>query len=135
MGLQRRCTSATDCGQLAFVLRAREAADADSYIPMRSRASGPSATVVCPLKNTARNLSARTRIPVAPAHPDKICTNKTSVSFSPTAGAKCAQVLHYASPEWQQMYATARNTIEGFNGYVKDANAEALGQPGTQAGA
>jgi hypothetical protein len=28
------------------------------------------------------------------------------------------------------MYATARNTIEGFNGYVKDANYEALDQPG-----
>ena len=28
------------------------------------------------------------------------------------------------------MYSTARNTIEGFNGYVKDANHEALDQPG-----
>jgi len=27
------------------------------------------------------------------------------------------------------MYSTARNTIEGFNGYVKDANCEALDQP------
>ncbi|NNN11551.1 MAG: hypothetical protein HKL83_06795 [Acidimicrobiaceae bacterium] len=26
------------------------------------------------------------------------------------------------------MYSTARNTIEGFNGYVKDSNYEALGQ-------
>jgi len=40
------------------------------------------------------------------------------------------QALHYGSPEWQQMYSTARNTIEGMNGYVKDANHEALDQPG-----
>jgi hypothetical protein len=72
----------------------------------------------------------RTRIPVTPAYPDRICTNKSSVSFPPTAGAKYAQALHYGSPEWQAMYATARNTIEGFNGFVKDAGREALDQPG-----
>lgn len=38
--------------------------------------------------------------------------------------------LHYGSPEWQAMYSTARNTIEGFNGYLKDASYEALDQPG-----
>ena len=38
--------------------------------------------------------------------------------------------LHDGSPEWQAMYSTARNTIEGFNGYLKDASYEALDQPG-----
>ncbi|MHB8220575.1 MAG: hypothetical protein ACYDHU_09700 [Acidimicrobiales bacterium] len=65
-----------------------------------------------------------------PTHPDKVCTNESSVSIPPTAEAKYAQALHYGSPEWQQMYSTARNTIECMNGYVKDANHEALDQPG-----
>lgn len=45
-------------------------------------------------------------------------------------GAKYAQHLHHGSPQWQAMYSTALNTIEGFDGYVKDANHEALDQPG-----
>jgi len=113
-----------------YLLRAKEAADEDGDVPMRCPAAGPSATVVCPLKKAMGKLTGRTRIPVTPSHPDRICTNTSSVSFPPTAGAKYAQALHYGSPEWQEMYSTARNTIEGMNGYVKDANHEALEQPG-----
>jgi hypothetical protein len=114
----------------AYLLRPKERADKDGYLPMCCPALGPSATAICPLKKTLTNASGRVRIQVTPSHPDKICTNKSSVSFPPTAGAKYSQVLRYGSPEWHAMYATARNTIEGFNGYVKDANYEALDQPG-----
>ncbi len=114
----------------AYLLRPKERADKDGYLPMCCPAVGPNATAICPLKKTVGNASGRVRIQVTPSHPDKICTNKSSVSFPPTAGAKYSQVLQYGSPEWQAMYATARNTIEGFNGYVKDANYEALDQPG-----
>lgn len=114
----------------AYLLRPKESADADGYVPMRCPAAGPSATVVCPLKSAVGKVAGRARIPVTPSHPDLICTNRSSVSFRPSAGAKYAQSLHYGSPEWQAIYATARNTIEGYNGYVKDANREALDQPG-----
>ncbi len=113
-----------------YLLRPKERADQDGYIPMVCPAAGGSATVYCPLKKPVGNVSGRSRITIAPSHPDKICFNKSSASFPPTAGAKYGQSLHFGSPEWHAMYATARNTIEGFNGYIKDANHEALDQPG-----
>ncbi|MDQ2729324.1 MAG: hypothetical protein M3Y91_16020, partial [Actinomycetota bacterium] len=113
-----------------YAIRAKERPDADGHTPMACPAAGVSATVTCPLKPSKGKTSGRTRIPVVPAHPDRICTNQSSVSFPPTAGAKYGQALPYGSPEWQAMYATARNTIEGYNGYIKDANREALDQPG-----
>ena len=97
---------------------------------MRCPAVGRSATLSCPLRNPVGNVAGRTQVLVVPAHPEEICTYKSSVSFPPTAGGKYRQDLHYGSPEWHAMYSTARNTIEGFNGYVKDANHEALDQPG-----
>lgn len=97
-----------------YQVRPKEHADSDGHTPMRCPAAGPSPTVTCPLKATPTRVGARTLIPVVPAHPDRICTNRASVSFPPTAGAKYAQALHYGSPEWQAMYSTARNTIEGF---------------------
>lgn len=114
----------------AFVLHPKERPDEDGYVPMRCPAAGPSATVLCPLKAPVGRSSGRTRVMITPSHPDRICTNKSSVSFPPTAGAKYAQTLHYGSSEWHAMYSTARNTIEGFNGYVKDPGHEALGDPG-----
>ncbi len=113
-----------------YLLRPKERADQDGYVPMVCPAAGGSATVYCPLKKPVGNVSSRSRITIAPSHPDKICVNKSSASFPPTAGAKYGQSLHFGSPEWHAMYATARNTIEGFNGYIKDANHEALDQPG-----
>jgi hypothetical protein len=113
-----------------YLLRPKDKADQDGYTPMMCPAAGGSATVYCPLKTPVGNISGRTRISLAPSHPDKICVNKSSTSFPPTAGAKYGQSLHFGSPEWHAMYATTRNTIEGFNGYVKDANHEALDQPG-----
>lgn len=113
-----------------YVLRPKEKADQDGYTPMVCPAVGGSATIYCPLKKSVGNVSGRTHIPLAPSHPDKICVNKSSASFPPTAGAKYGQSLHFGSPGWHAMYASARNTIEGFNGYIKDANHEALDQPG-----
>lgn len=113
-----------------YLLRPKERADPDGYTPMMCPAAGGSATVYCPLKPPVGNIAGRSRISIAPSHPDKICTNRSSVSFPPTAGAKYGQSLHFGSPEWHAMYAAARNTIEGFNGYVKDANHDALDQPG-----
>lgn len=70
-----------------------------------------------------------TIVQAPPEHPGKICTNKTSVSFPPSAGAKYRQELQYGSDEWQATYSTTRNTIEGFNGMVKQGHHEALDDP------
>lgn len=59
------------------------------------------------------------------AHAPKFCQQR-SVSFSPDAGAKHFQHLPYATPEWRAAYNRPRNTIEGFNGLVKDESYTAL---------
>ncbi|WP_298334328.1 hypothetical protein [Ferrimicrobium sp.] len=59
-----------------------------------------------------------------------ICTKTNSITFEVTAGAKYAQKLIYGSRESRKLYASARNTIEGFNGYVKGSDHGALGDPG-----
>jgi hypothetical protein len=48
------------------------------------------------------------------------------VTIPPDAGAKFHQDLLFGSPEWHSVYSTLRNSIEGFNGYVKDGAHEAL---------
>jgi len=63
-------------------------------------------------------------------HPDSICTNKTSVNFPATAGAKFAQTVQYGSQKWASEYKHDRNTIEGLNGFAKDESKEGLGTPG-----
>lgn len=42
---------------------------------------------------------------------------------------KYAQDLRYMSPEWREVYATLRNTIEGFHAYSKTPNEENLEEP------
>jgi hypothetical protein len=51
------------------------------------------------------------------------------VTIPPDAGAKFHQDLLFGSPEWHSVYSTLRNSIEGFNGYVKDGAHEALDDP------
>jgi hypothetical protein len=114
-----------------YALGRKERADHNGHQPLTCPAAGPRATVACPIRPTSLrgvNLTLRARV-TPPAHPDRICTNKTSVSFPPSAGAKFRQALPYKTKEWQATY-NLRNTVEGFNGYVKDPNREALGDPG-----
>lgn len=110
-----------------YELRRKERPDRDGHVPLRCPAAGPSATVSCPLKPQTENKPGSTRIFITPTHPDRICTNASSVSFPPSVGAKWDQALRFGSPKWQAIYSSSRNTIEGFNGYVKDSSREALG--------
>lgn len=48
------------------------------------------------------------------------------MTIPPDAGAKFHQDLLFGSPEWHSVYSTLRNSIEGFNGFVKDGAHEAL---------
>lgn len=111
-----------------YQLHPKESPDADGYQPLRCPAIGESSTVECPLRGSAPK-PGLTFIHQTPKHPDRICT-QTSVSFPPTAGAKLRQDMLFGSDEWHRRYSTARNTIEGFNGYVKDPAFEALDAPG-----
>lgn len=104
-------------------------------------ARGPGATATCPLAQTSGPVTlglptTRTRILNPPADPDVCCTNSTSVTIpiAPRqAGnsniAKYFQDLRYKSPEWKAVYATLRNTIEGFNGFTKSPTEENTEEP------
>lgn len=121
--------------------------DGDAY---SCPARGPGATASCPIVDAQQPRSGpvpvtlsttKTRVLNPPEQPDRCCTNKSSVNLPlfvvndkgeevPTNAAKYAQDLPYGTPEWKATYATLRNTIEGFNGFIKDANGEALEEPG-----
>jgi hypothetical protein len=62
-----------------------------------------------------------------PKHPDRICTNHTSVTFPIEAGAKLAQDMQYGTEEWQEIYASDRNTIESTNAFLNDGAHEGIG--------
>lgn len=108
----------------------KEAPDCDGYQPLRCPAVGASATVACPLRVESMRgtkVTLRPRV-VPPEHADRICC-QTSVSLPPSAGAKYRQDIQFCTEKWHEMYAAARNTIEGFNGYIKDGAHEALADP------
>jgi hypothetical protein len=113
--------------------RARSHPDAEGHIRVSCPASCGMAR--CELKPASLTLAAtrgKLRIPVRPdirADPPLSC-RQASVTIPPEAGAKFAQELLFGSPEWDGVYSTLRNSIEGFNGYVKDGAHEALGDPG-----
>jgi hypothetical protein len=107
----------------------KEGPDKDGYERFACPAQGGHPHLCCPLQPAAAE-AALGRIPVLnpPAEPPKVCT-QTAVTIAPDIGARHRQDLAFGSPEWARTYATYRNTIEGTNGYVKDAAHEALGQP------
>ncbi len=112
----------------SYMLKAKESPDVDGHQPLRCPAIGASATVACPLRPDSTKgvkIVLRARISTPPKHPDRICS-QSSVSFPPSEGAKYRQDIQFGTDEWHEMYATARNTIEGFNGFVKDGAHEAL---------
>jgi hypothetical protein len=65
-----------------------------------------------------------------PEMPGPICTNKESVSIpAEFKGSKYLQDLHYGSPEWKEMHTVGRQTMEGYNGYVKHGGKGAMKDP------
>lgn len=48
--------------------------------------------------------------------------SQQSITIPPEAGAKHGQALAYRTPEWQRAYGTLRNSVEGLNGYAKNAD-------------
>jgi hypothetical protein len=63
--------------------------------------------------------------------PGRICQSRT-MRIPPDAGIKFWQTLVYGSDLWQVTYSTLRNSIEGYNGFVKDHGYEGLGASDTR---
>jgi len=102
--------------------------DQDGYERFACPAQGDHPHLCCPLRPEAKALG---QVPVLspPAVPPKACT-QSSITVAPDIGARHRQDLAYGSEEWASTYAAYRNTIEGWNGFVKDPAHEALAAPG-----
>jgi hypothetical protein len=112
----------------AWRLVRKEGPDADGYERFACPAQGEHPHLCCPLRPQANALG---QVPVLspPAVPPKVCT-QSAVTIAPDIGARHRQDLAFGSEDWARTYATYRNTIEGWNGYVKDTAHEALAEPG-----
>jgi hypothetical protein len=108
----------------------KEGPDADGYERFACPAQGPHPHLCCPLRPEAA-ARALGKVPVLslPEVPPKVCT-QSAVTIAPDIGARHRQELAFGSADWARTNATYRNTIEGWNGYVKDTAHEALAEPG-----
>ena len=106
----------------------KEGADQDGYERFACPAQGEHPHLCCPLRPQANALG---KVPVLspPTAPPKVCT-QSSITVAPDIGARHRQDLAFGGEEWASTYAAYRNTIEGWNGYVKDPAHEALAAPG-----
>ncbi len=102
--------------------------DQDGYERFACPAQGEHPHLCCPLRPQANALG---QVPVLspPVGPPKVCT-QSSITIAPDIGARHRQDLAFGSEEWASTYAAYRNTIEGWNGFVKDPAHEALAAPG-----
>jgi hypothetical protein len=105
----------------------------DGSVRRKCPALGTSATtspqISCPIsltpKRPAKPGAVQVRITDQAKVGGAICTSG-SITFPLEVGAKYGQELQYGSPEHRRRYATLRNTIEGYNGTVKDPARGAL---------
>ncbi|MHB8440395.1 MAG: hypothetical protein ACYDD4_14740 [Acidimicrobiales bacterium] len=111
----------------AYQLRRKSGPDADGYERFMCPAEGTRPKVRCALRPSSLGLlGARTVAP--PSAPPLLCSQH-AITIAPDVAARHAQTFAYGSEEWARHYATLRNTIEGWNGFVKDPAHEALAQP------
>lgn len=109
-----------------YALARKSGPDADGYERYGCPAQGTHPKVRCPLR--APSLSALGKRTVEPpSEPPKLC-QQSAITIAPDVGARFAQEFAFGSEEWSRHYATLRNTIEGWNGFVKDTAHEALAQ-------
>ena len=106
----------------------KQGPDQDGYERFACPAQGEHPHLCCPLRPQANALG---QVPVLspPPEPPKVCT-QSAVTIAPDIGARHRQELAFGSEDWARTYAAYRNTIEGWNGYVKDTAHEALAEPG-----
>ncbi|MFJ6897101.1 hypothetical protein [Streptomyces hokutonensis] len=61
----------------------------------------------------------------------KVCSQRT-ITIGPETGAKTWQALKYGGPEWQKIYFRLQNSVEGCNGYAKNALTKASQSAGSR---
>jgi hypothetical protein len=116
-----------------YLLRPKETpADPMASVPMMCPSAGECPTCRCPLKASSLEPKhdGKTTILNPPKHKPRICVNKTSVAFPPSAGAKSQQRLQFGSKAHDELHGLLRNCVEGMNGYVKAAAHGDLENPG-----
>ena len=87
----------------------------------------PWVSIESPMKSAAEYLPRRLR---AAPHQPNVDHHPHPVEPGRIKGpAKYRQEMQYGTPEWDRHYSNARNTIEGFNGFVKQPTEEDLEQP------
>lgn len=105
----------------------KQAPDQDGYERYSCPAIAKHPKLCCPLRPER---AAVGEIPVLqpPLVPPALCC-QGSVTIAPDIGARHRQDLAHGSEKWAETYASYRNTIEGLNGFVKDAAHESLASP------
>jgi hypothetical protein len=112
-----------------YRLRPKDRPDNDGYQRLSCPAAGSHPRLICPLRQSSLSpRDGRAKVLDPPADPPRVC-RQTAITIAPDVGARHRQDLPFASPAWQESYATMRNTIEGLNGFIKDPAREALAQP------
>jgi hypothetical protein len=112
-----------------YRLRPKDGPDDDGYQRLSCPAAGSHPRLICPLRQSSLSpRDGRAKVPEPPADPPRVC-RQSAITIAPDTGARHRQDLPFASPAWQDSYATMRNTIEGLNGFIKDPAHEALAQP------
>ena len=103
--------------------------DKDGYERFSCPAVGSHPHVVCPLRPSSAAAIGKIPVLIAPLQPPKVCTQQ-AITIAPDVGARHRQELAFGTERWARVYATCRNTIEGWNGFVKDPAHEDLAAPG-----
>ena len=97
-----------------YRLRPKDGPDDDGYQRLSCPAAGSHPRLICPLRQSSLSpRDGRAKVPAPPADPPRVC-RQTAITIAPDVGARHRQDLPFASPAWQESYATMRNTIEGL---------------------
>jgi hypothetical protein len=112
-----------------YRLKPKDRPDHDGYQRLSCPATGSHPRLICPLRQSSLPpRDGRAKVLDPPADPPRVC-RQSAITIAPGTGARHRQDLPFATPAWQENYATTRNTIEGLNGYLKDPARQALAQP------
>ncbi|MHB8288228.1 MAG: hypothetical protein ACYDEY_03150 [Acidimicrobiales bacterium] len=134
LDLQRQGGRNVDAAQFfrerrRYALRIHAGPDTDGYCrlscPAEDLSATASATASCLKLKPAKNPARKTVIRVISDDLGPVC-KQHSVVFPAVEAAKYRQELQFQSPEWRAVYRLARGVIEGYNGFIKDGNQEAL---------
>lgn len=120
-----------------YLAKLKQSADEHGRMRFSCPALGKYPSVRCPIREfakTAATPNARWNLPIAQVgdQPGGAICEQASVTleFADDDIARYWQKYQYMSPEWQAHYNGPRNTVEGYNGLVKDDVLGRLDQPG-----